>query len=143
MKRVFTKTMGGLISTAGGIVTEPNVDEWVPQEDIWIIGVAISTEILYAITVNGSVHGYLEVSQAGYQTADGAIFGVQTVGMQWTNGGTGKQSDCVVMMLPEGHGVPVREDGHVNLHGQVEAPAGETANLYSWIIIYYLRQKVN
>lgn len=145
MRKIFTKNMGGYVGTTGGGEIKPSADSWVVQEDIDIIGVDIIAECIFGITVNGFVHTNVEVSQAGSQTKDGAILRCKTGALQWNaigqgGGGLGMCVDQKIVMFPEGYAISVKEEGHVNVHLQIETPVGEVADLYAWVQIYYVKK---
>lgn len=143
-KRVFTKNMNALVSTLGGIEVKTGADVWIPQEDIEIIGSQVDSELLCNFAVNGIIHAIVDLSLAPGMSQDGDINFLHTVALQWNvvgqgGGGVGSLGDNAVVMFPAGYSIPVKEDGHVNLHLLIETPAGETGDLYANVRIYYLR----
>jgi len=131
--------------TTGGTITDPSVGIWLLQDDINVIGWHISTELLYDMNVDGTVHANVEVSQAPWQNKDGVIGALQTVGhVKFTTallaGGIGAMSDNIETMLPSGLFIKGVEGEYINVHSQIESPGGQTAALYPWVFIYYTKR---
>lgn len=141
MKRIFTKPLSvPSLTTTGGQINSIAV-AYVAEEDITIIAVRASLEVITTITMNGYCVATQELTQAGASGQPGQVFRQRMDCLQWNaaaGGGLSSiQNDNIV--FPEGYGITVKEEGSLNIFQQVETPAGETANVHPEFTIYYVK----
>lgn len=145
MKRVFTKYMGGAFAVeAADHKDDQMVDDWIPQEDIIIIGAEIWLEPHpdYVHETAGESFWEAWLTGASVLKRDGSI--VETSVWEGIDAGTHLQHltyNHVVVMFPEGYGVPVREGEHLNLLAEGNNDGGETVEMDPRCLIYYVKGK--
>ena len=143
-KRVFTKYMaGGHVGAAGTTTEDIGADRWTVQEDIDIIGVEIFAVVPgESLGNDGFCDGLAEISQVGARLADGCIASVMP-SAQWNTSPAAVQchTDHVVVMLPEGHAVPIREEGtvYLNLCMYAALLSAGTPEVNAHAIVYYTK----
>lgn len=141
-KRVFTKWMGkGVVPPNDDWISEVAM-EWVVQEDIEIIAVELCGFAGPWNENDHHVYGHFELTQAGVKWSDGIIAAL-AMDYFWNTApaSAARSPDNVFVHFPEGHAIPVKEEGHVNLivDFYMEGAAGEEY-IHCDAIIYYIKK---
>lgn len=139
MKRVFTAYLGAASLQVVGAADSQIAQAFQAQEDIVVIGCEITAELVMT-DVAGITHGTVELTQAATQTKDGNIARCRVGGYK-SGGGDLHLNENVVVMFPKDHGVPVKEDGVLNVAIQIESTA--TASIHPWVTLYYVKGKAS
>jgi hypothetical protein len=139
MKKVFTKVFQGGLAVSGDEEVERNaLVSWLAQEDIEVVAAQISLQSSQPAENDGFASVMLELSQVGVLGLDGAIL-VAQCGEGWntTPAGIDQTKADVVLALPSGLTVPVKEEGYLFLNAmQRGKSAGMSVFSYQVIIFY-------
>lgn len=147
LKRVFTEILrySAVIDDTDWVYTLA-ANLWQPQEDIMLIGWDVSIELCSFQTAEGIITAYAELSQSGDWNKPGSLGRAHVHEEYWE-----VVAACVGriyvpswthVMLPEGHGIPVREGGNIYLHAQHITSAGaHTAILGARALLFYVKGK--
>jgi hypothetical protein len=141
MRRVFTKWLGYTPFTVPDDWHTEIGDAWIPQEDITIVGVLLQCFFGLENANDCHIYGHMEVSQAAVHWQDG-IIACACINRGWntTPGAIHEAPANVAIMFPAGFGIPVKEEGHVNLITNFwqEGAAGSNS-IHCDAIIYYVK----
>ncbi|MBA7587384.1 hypothetical protein ES708_29413 [subsurface metagenome] len=139
MKKVFTKVFSGGLAVSGAQEIEKNaMVSWLAQEDIEVVAAQISLKSTQPSENDGFASVVLELSQVGVLGLDGAIL-VAQAGEGWntTPAGICETNADVVLALPSGLTVPVKEEGYLFLNAMTRGKsAGMSVFGYQAIIFY-------
>ncbi|MBA7587497.1 hypothetical protein ES708_29527 [subsurface metagenome] len=143
MRRVFTKWLGYTPYTVPNEWHTEIGDAWIPQEDITIVGVLLQCFLGFGNSNDCEIYGHMEVSQAGVHWQDG-IIACACYNYRWNTSPQAVYSipANVPVMFPTGYGIPVKEEGHINLitNWYQNGAAGNGA-IHCDAIIYYVKGK--
>ena len=117
-KKIFTRDFTANVTAA---VPQEYHEEphsyWKLQEDIEIIGVELNIQNRAPSENDGFAKCYAEISQAGFLFTDGIIAcGSASEGWNTVPQGVAETNCHVVVMLPQGSVITVKEEGYVYLN---------------------------
>jgi len=146
MKRVFTWSKSVIVDAAAAASIEPVVEwDFVAEEDIVILGaeLIIVPHRLYLIANDGAAMLEAHLSQTAIQFTSGELLAAYC-NQFWNTApaAVNVEPTHVRVMLPEGAGMSLREEGHLFLLAGV---GNSSAASVSWglsCIIYYLKGKL-
>ncbi|MBA7542381.1 hypothetical protein ES705_34702 [subsurface metagenome] len=143
-KRIFTKRFMGTVAYDSGPPPDIGfnaIDSWLAQEDIEVLGAAITVVPDSPSENDGYTWCAIELSQVGIYGQDGAI--LQAVAMEgWntTPAGISVAVGNMSVSFPDGEVIPVREEGilYINSRGYGKS-AGQSGYSYS-VTVYYTKK---
>ncbi|MBA7575142.1 hypothetical protein ES708_16963 [subsurface metagenome] len=140
-KRVFTKIFRGEINVELAMPTIVNgFFSWLVQEDIELVGAEISLQNDMPSENDGFATCELELSQTGLIGGDGAILDAKAMeGWNTVPQGICNQNAHVVLVLPQGVAIPIKEEGHLYLNTRGYGKTADLSYFEYCVIIYYTK----
>ncbi|MBA7591949.1 hypothetical protein ES708_34120 [subsurface metagenome] len=144
-RRVFTKVFRAdvLAPTMPMPVEAPQeaITSWLVQEDIEVIAVEMVIANSKPSENDGFAKCYAELSQTSKTKAEGLILGgVATEGWNTVPQGI-LQTNCnVILSLPAGQVIPIKEEGYVYLNAVCIGKTAGTSTFQVMGIIYYTKR---
>ncbi len=143
-KRVFTKRFSGAVTYDAGPPPDMGfdaVDQWLAQEDIDIVGAAMSLVPDTPSENDGYTYAVVELSQVGTFGQGGTILSVAAMeGWNTTPAGIALAVGNTSIALPDGEVIPVKEEGilYINSKGYAKS-AGQSRYSYG-VTVYYIKK---
>jgi len=149
-KKVKTAFLGGGLdltgkaSVAAGVPHLGSLTQWVPQDNVRIIGTIINMEIDVRdadSNTDNEAKGMVELTRAATIEQDGCINRVE---MQHIWNGlfsiAGDLRKQLVVMFPDGYGIDIDEGNPVNLVAYWSVTGGGPIDFFGSCLIYYVER---